>query len=1180
MPAPEIAVAYVSIVPSLQGFQQELRQQVVGPAEDAGADAGAGMGAGLKDGLKAGAAAAAIAAGAVIVKSLTDAIEQSKISKTVQAQLGATGKEAAKYGKVAGDLYTSGVTETFEEGAQAIRKVMESGILPPDASNAQLQEIATKAADVANVFEQDLGGVTNAVSQMMKTGLAKNATEAFDILTKGFQNGANKADDLLDTFNEYGVQFQKLGLDGSEALGVITQLVKGGARDADIAADALKEFSIRAVDASESSAEAYKALGLDAEKMTAQIAKGGEHAQAGLQTVIDRLKAMKDPVAREAAAVGLFGTQAEDLGKALFELDPSKAVESLGKVGGASKEVGETIRNGPMHELKVFTRELQQGLVDVMSAYVLPALGNMIEAGFALGRAMVTAWNWVVDISPYLAPFAVGIAGITLAMNANAIATGIVTGVFAVYRAAILVGTAVTNGFAAAQGLLNAVMALNPFVLVVIALAALGTALYVAWTKSETFRNIVMGAWEGIQAAALWAWEKVLKPAFDGIVTGLKWVGDAAVWLWQNAIKPAFDGIMLVGRILLTAITVAVLIPIMVALKAVGWLAEWLWTDAIKPAFEGIAAVAMWLWTNGIKPAFDNFVEGLKTVGGWFTWLWTNGVKPTFDFIADKAIWLWNNGIKPSFNLLVEGLKNVAGWAKWLWTNGIKPTFDFIADKAVWLWDNGVKPAFNSFKKGIDAVGNALKWVWDNVLKPTFNFIGDKATWLWDKAVKPAFNSLKKGVDAVGDSFKKAKDFIGEQWGKLENIAKKPVKFIIDTVYNGGLVPLWNKVADAFGAPKLNKLSLKGFARGGVLPGTSSYRNGDDQLVPMRKGEGVYVSEAMKDPYERARLFAVNKAAMAGRSLSQFRDTGFGYAKGGVVGFAGGGILDSIGDVASGAWDKVKSGAEWLGDTIESSARQGVEHIVKPLLGKIPGANTGFGKMVRRVPDKILDSIFGFSKRADQKLGSGKWGKPVDAGIGTRYGVPGRMWSSGYHTGTDFPAPTGALIKAVQRGTIAAVGSSGPYGNHVRMNHPGGLSSLYAHMSSVAVRAGQSVAKGAGIGRVGATGNTTGPHLHLEAFKNGARLNPESLFDSGGWLQPGATMARNKTGKPEPILTASQWANVSTLASRGASGGLQPGDRLLLSTGAGADFEVYVDQRADKRIHDELTGPAGLGRRL
>jgi hypothetical protein len=80
---------------------------------------------------------------------------------------------------------------------------------------------------------------------------------------------------------------------------------------------------------------------------------------------------------------------------------------------------------------------------------------------------------------------------------------------------------------------------------------------------------------------------------------------------------------------------------------------------------------------------------------------------------------------------------------------------------------------------------------------------------------------------------------------------KAPVKFWIDTVYNEGRHPRVERHRRRRSpASPHGKIALpKGFARGGILPGWSTFRDGDDQLVPMRRGEGVYVSEVMRDPY-------------------------------------------------------------------------------------------------------------------------------------------------------------------------------------------------------------------------------------------------------------------------------------------------------------------------------------------
>ncbi|MCX4782554.1 transglycosylase family protein [Streptomyces sp. NBC_01264] len=111
---------------------------------------------------------------------------------------------------------------------------------------------------------------------------------------------------------------------------------------------------------------------------------------------------------------------------------------------------------------------------------------------------------------------------------------------------------------------------------------------------------------------------------------------------------------------------------------------------------------------------------------------------------------------------------------------------------------------------------------------------------------------------------------------------------------------------------------------------------------------------------------------------------------------------------------------------------------------------------------------------------SGAFSAPVDAGLGTGYHVAGSSWSSGYHTGIDFPVATGTTVKAVSSGQIVSAGWAGAYGYQVVIRHTDGRYSQYAHLSAVSVKAGSAVSGGQRIGRSGATGNVTGPHLHFE----------------------------------------------------------------------------------------------------
>ncbi|ALO94685.1 Peptidase [Streptomyces hygroscopicus subsp. limoneus] len=117
--------------------------------------------------------------------------------------------------------------------------------------------------------------------------------------------------------------------------------------------------------------------------------------------------------------------------------------------------------------------------------------------------------------------------------------------------------------------------------------------------------------------------------------------------------------------------------------------------------------------------------------------------------------------------------------------------------------------------------------------------------------------------------------------------------------------------------------------------------------------------------------------------------------------------------------------------------------------------------------------------------------------ITSTFGQAGGMWSSGYHTGLDFAAPTGTLIKAVHSGTITEAGWAGSYGYRTILTLDDGTELWFCHQSSISVSVGQKVATGEVIGRVGGTGNVTGPHLHMEVHPDG---QPTGI-DPMAWLR-------------------------------------------------------------------------------
>ncbi|MEV0036446.1 M23 family metallopeptidase [Streptomyces sp. NPDC050804] len=111
--------------------------------------------------------------------------------------------------------------------------------------------------------------------------------------------------------------------------------------------------------------------------------------------------------------------------------------------------------------------------------------------------------------------------------------------------------------------------------------------------------------------------------------------------------------------------------------------------------------------------------------------------------------------------------------------------------------------------------------------------------------------------------------------------------------------------------------------------------------------------------------------------------------------------------------------------------------------------------------------------------------------ITSTFGDKGALWSSGRHTGLDFAAPTGKPLRAIGDGTVADVTTRGAFGNRTVLRLDDGTELWFCHQDSTAVTAGQKVRAGEVIGTVGATGNVTGPHLHLEVHApGGAGIDP------------------------------------------------------------------------------------------
>ncbi|MFG2596697.1 hypothetical protein [Streptomyces sp. NPDC048462] len=768
-------------------------------------------------------------------------------------------------------------------------------------------------------------------------------------------------------------------------------------------------------------------------------------------------------------------------------------------------------------------------------------LGNLLAAVLHLGVALApmagTAQSFInalatgISAIPTNVLTVIGVAFASIAIGAKlaALAMGI-------WRGAVMAAGLVTALMTGETIALNAAMRANLIGLIVTAILALVVAIVYAYQNCETFRNIVDTVWSALQTGALFVWNTVLKPIFSALVTGFQAIGAAATWLWDTILSPVFGFIGAAAQILATIVLTILITPFVLA-------------------FQALAAVATWLWDIILSPVF-----------GW---------------IGDAATTLWTEKISPAWELIKIGTGLLAAKIKELWDTYAKPIFGWIGDKATKLWTDTIKPAWVLFKAGIGLLGEKVQDLWDDYAKPVFDSIAEKGKWLWEKALKPAFDNMKEGIAAVGTSFGDAKSFIKTAWDQVKNIAKTPVKFVIDKVYNGGIVPTWNLIAKAFGAPKLKPMETKGWATGGVLPGYSPGKDIHKFVSPTGGGLELSGGEAIMRP-EFTRAVGSGFVSTMNKIATTRGATGVKAALAPALGgnettqrFASGGIFGWIGKKAAGAgsaaWDGVKKGASWLKDGLEASARAGVNGVVNPLLAKFPGASGDFGQMIRKIPNSILDSLFGYSKKADEKGAGGVGGPRIQSALRwakTQAGLP-YQWAGNGNPSWDCSGFMSAIESKIRGqkphrrwATGAFSGKQAPPGWVLNAKSPFQIGITNSGVGHTAGTIG-----GTNVESRGGDGVTVGPRArgwNDKLFTSHYGFKPGS-YDSGGYLQPGMNLAYNGTGKPEPVFTTGQ---ANALARGGPAGGALSldGQQLQLVLDDGQRFNAHVEALADGRV--------------
>lgn len=313
-------------------------------------------------------------------KYLTDlGGEWQTATNQVAAATGAAGAELENLRDVMENVYADNFGEDVADVADAVALVNRN---MANLDQNGLTAATEGALALRDAFEYDVEESTRAAEAIRKN-FGSSAEEAFSLIAAGAQNGLDYSGELIDTINEYSSQFAKLGFDADGMFNILQAGADGTAWNLDKVGDAIKEFSIRAIDGSDTTVEAFTSLGYNAEELMATFAAGGEGANDAFFDVLDTLMAVDDQVERDALGVALFGTQWEDLGVEAMEA-MANASQAAYDTGDALEQINQVKYNDLDSALQGIGRQIEVALLPAADTMYQSLMSNMPEISAAI----------------------------------------------------------------------------------------------------------------------------------------------------------------------------------------------------------------------------------------------------------------------------------------------------------------------------------------------------------------------------------------------------------------------------------------------------------------------------------------------------------------------------------------------------------------------------------------------------------------------------------------------------------------------------------------------------------------------------------------------------------------------------------------------------------------------------
>lgn len=335
-----------------------------------------GIGKGLGTVASAGAAVASAVGGAAVATgafAVNSAVDMDKALNGLAASTGASTDEMEEYETVLKKVYANNYGENFQSIADTMAVVRQQMTGISDTDMQTLTEAAFAFEDISGYSpEESLRAANSLMNQFGVT-----AEEAYNLMVQGQQQGLDFSGELLDSINEYAPQFEKMGFSAEDMFNIFKSGAESGAFNLDKIGDAVKENAIRVIDLSESTTNAFTALGLDASQMASEFGAGGETAEKAFQKVMVGLQSIEDPVKRNQIGTALWGTMWEDLGETVI-LSSADMTDSFDQTADSMKKV-QDVKYDDLGSMFEGLKRSVEMLVLPLGEELIPLLSDLIQ---------------------------------------------------------------------------------------------------------------------------------------------------------------------------------------------------------------------------------------------------------------------------------------------------------------------------------------------------------------------------------------------------------------------------------------------------------------------------------------------------------------------------------------------------------------------------------------------------------------------------------------------------------------------------------------------------------------------------------------------------------------------------------------------------------------------------------